>query len=63
MWGNNIKMDLGEIGCGVRSSVQDRFQWRASVNMIMKNVVARKAGIFLTSCVILNFQERPSIMK
>jgi hypothetical protein len=37
-WGENIKMDLGEIGCDCRDWIelaQDRDQWRALVNTVM----------------------------
>jgi hypothetical protein len=35
---DNIKMDLGEIGCGGMDwigLVQGRYQWRALVNVVM----------------------------
>jgi hypothetical protein len=38
-WVNNIKMDLGEIGWDGMDWIdlaQDRDQWRALVNMVMK---------------------------
>jgi hypothetical protein len=37
-WGNNVKMDLGEIGWGRRDWIdlaQDRDRWRALVNTVM----------------------------
>jgi hypothetical protein len=37
-WEDNIRMDLGEIGCGGMEwtdLAQDRDQWRALVNMVM----------------------------
>jgi hypothetical protein len=38
IWEDNIKMDLGEIGCGDVDWIhlaQDRDRWRALVNMVM----------------------------
>jgi hypothetical protein len=38
-WVDNIKIDLGEIGCGGMDwidVVQDKDQWRALVSMVMK---------------------------
>jgi hypothetical protein len=38
MWGDNIKMNLREIGCGAVGRIylpQGRGQWRALVNTIM----------------------------
>jgi hypothetical protein len=40
-WENNIKMDLREVGWGVTDYIdvaQDRDQWRALVNTVMKNL-------------------------
>jgi hypothetical protein len=37
-WENNIKLDLGEMGIDEANWIQlaqDRFQWRAFVNMVM----------------------------
>ena len=37
-WEDNIKMDLQEVGCGVRDwteLAQDRDRWRALVNSVM----------------------------
>jgi hypothetical protein len=38
-WGDNVKMDLREIGCDDMNWIdlaQDRDQWRALVNTVMK---------------------------
>jgi hypothetical protein len=43
MWVDNIKMDLGEIGCGGMDwigLVQDRHKWRALVNVVMKLLIS-----------------------
>ena len=37
-WEDNIKMDLQEVGCGVKDWIelaQDRDRWRALVNAVM----------------------------
>ena len=37
-WVDNIKMDLQEVGCGGMDWIeldQDRYRWRALVNMVM----------------------------
>jgi hypothetical protein len=37
-WEDNIKMDLEEVGCGGRDSIdlaQDMDRWRALVNVVM----------------------------
>jgi hypothetical protein len=38
-WGDNIKMDLQEVGCGVMDWIelaQDRDRWQTLVNAVMK---------------------------
>jgi hypothetical protein len=35
MWVDNIKMDLGKMGCGERSVAEGRDKWRALVNVVM----------------------------
>jgi hypothetical protein len=37
-WGDNIRMDINEVGCGVMDWIdlaQDRDRWRALVNAVM----------------------------
>jgi hypothetical protein len=41
-WEDNIKMDLQEVGCGVKEWIklaQDRDRWRALVNAVMNLLV------------------------
>ena len=50
-WGDNIKMDLQEVGCGEMdwielAKVRDR--WRALVTAVMSFMVPYNAGNFLT---------------
>jgi hypothetical protein len=50
--GDKIKTNLKKIGCENMDWMhlaQDRDQWRALVNMIMKLRVPKKAGNFVTS--------------
>ena len=51
--GDNIKMDLQELGCGGMDWIklaQDRDRWRELVNAVMSLRVPLNAGNFLTSC-------------
>ena len=48
-WGDNIKMDLQEVGGGCKDWMelaQDRVRWRALVSMVM-NLGFQKCGEFL----------------
>ena len=51
-WGDNIKMDLREVGEGGdwMALVQGRDRWRALVHTVMNIRVPQCAGNFLTSC-------------
>jgi hypothetical protein len=56
--GDNIKMDLREIGCDDMDWIdlaQNRDQWRALVNTIMKLRVPQNVGKFFSSCTIGSF--------
>jgi hypothetical protein len=49
---DNNKMDLSETGWGVTNSInvaQDRGQWRALVNTVMKLQIPKNVGEFLSS--------------
>ena len=52
-WGDNIKMDLQEVGGGCgdwKELAQDRDRWRALVSTVMNLWVPKNAGNFFTSC-------------
>jgi hypothetical protein len=54
-WVDNIKMDLREMGWNDVDWIdmaQDRDQWRALVNTVMKIRVPYNAGKFLSGCTI-----------
>jgi hypothetical protein len=57
MWEDNIKMDLTKWGvrCGLDSSAQDRDQWWALVNAVLKLWIPYNAGNFLTRYVTISF--------
>jgi hypothetical protein len=51
-WEYNMKMDTQEVGCGGMDWIdlaQDRYMWRALVNVIMNLLVPQNVGNFLTS--------------
>jgi hypothetical protein len=55
-WGDNIKMNIREIGWGGLDCInlaQDRDQWRALVNTAMKLGVPSNVGKFLSSLAAL----------
>jgi hypothetical protein len=57
-------MDLREIvwdGMDWIELPQDRNQWRALVNMVMKIQVPKNAGKFLSSCTIGGFSARAQL--
>jgi hypothetical protein len=60
--GENIKIDLKEIGCEcvyLLQLTQDGVQWQDLVNTVMEIWVLWKARNFLTSSVIINVSTRP----
>ena len=60
-WGDNIKMDLQEVGGGWEDWMelaQDRDRWRALVSTVMNLRVPKNAGKFLTSCKPVSFSRR-----
>jgi hypothetical protein len=49
-WEDNISMDLQEVGCGSKNSIdlaQNKDTWRAFVNAGIKHGVSNKCGEFL----------------
>ena len=47
-WEDNIKMDLQEVGCGGMDWIevaQDRYRWRALLNVVMNLRVPKTGGI------------------
>ena len=62
-WGDNIRMDLQELGCGHVDWIglaQDRDRWRTLVSAVMNLQVPWNAGNFLTSCKLVSFSRRTS---
>jgi hypothetical protein len=63
-WVNNIKMDLREVEWDCMDWIdlaQDRDQWRALVNTVMKIPVPLNAGKFLSSCTFGGFSRRAQL--
>jgi hypothetical protein len=63
-WVDNIKMDLREIGWdGVDwiDLAQNRDQWRALVNAVMRLPVPKNAGKFWSGCTIGGFSRRAQL--
>jgi hypothetical protein len=61
---DNIKKDLREIGwdgMDWTDVAQDRDQWRALVNTIMKLRVPQNIGKFLSSCTIGGFSQKTQV--
>ena len=51
-WEDNIKMGLQEVGCGGMDWIglaQDRYRWRAHVNVVLNLQVPQNLGNFLVS--------------
>jgi hypothetical protein len=60
----NIKMDLREIGCGGMVLIyvaQDRDQWRAVVNTVMRLKVSKNAGKVFNNCSTVSFLRRDQL--
>jgi len=60
-WGDNIKMDLQEVGYGYMDWIglaPDRDGWRTLVSTVMNLRVPWNAGNFLTSCKPVSFSRR-----
>ena len=65
-WEDSIKMDLQEVGCGVKDWIelaQDRERCRALLNVVMNFRVPLNAGNFLTSCKPVSFSRRTLLHK
>jgi hypothetical protein len=57
-WEDNIIMDIREIGWGGVDWIdmlEDRDQWRALVNAVMKFRIPQNIGKFLSSCITGGF--------
>jgi len=60
-WGDNIKMDLHEVGGGCEDWMelaQDRDRWRALVSTVMNLRVPKKRGISLLAAEPVSFSRR-----
>jgi hypothetical protein len=63
---DNIKIDLRDVewdGMDWIHLAQDRDQWRALVNTMMKFRVPQNAGKFFSSCTIGSFSRRTQLRK
>jgi hypothetical protein len=63
-WEDNIKMDFRKVGCGGMDwiyLVEDREQWRASVNTVMNLRVPQNFGKFFSSCETGDFSGRAQL--
>jgi hypothetical protein len=63
-WVDDIKMDLREIGWDGMDLIdlaQDRDQWRALVNAVMKLFVRQNAGKFFSGCTIDSCSRRAQL--
>ena len=59
--GDNIKMDIQEVGCGVMDLfelAQDRDRWRTYVSAVMNCQFLLNVGNFFTSCKLVSFSRR-----
>jgi hypothetical protein len=60
----NIKIDRREIGwdgMDWNDLAQNRDQWRAPVNTVMKLRVPKNAGMFLSNCTVGDFSRRAQL--
>jgi hypothetical protein len=62
-WVGNIKMDLRWDGVDWIDMAQDRGQWRALVNTVLKLRVPQNAGKFLSGCPINGSSRRAQLRK
>jgi hypothetical protein len=65
-WVHNIKIGLRErewIGVDWSDLAQDRGQWRALVNTVMKLRVPLNAGKFLSTCTTGSFSKKAQFRK
>jgi hypothetical protein len=60
-WGDNIKMDLREIGWDGMDWIDLAQEWRALVNTVMNLRVPQIAGKFLSGCTVGGFIRRAQL--